>query len=39
VLAPAIGWPAFFAFTALMALPGLLMLQAMRARILQIERQ
>ena len=39
VLAPAIGWPAFFAFTALMALPGLLMLYAMRARIVQIERQ
>lgn len=30
VLAPAIGWPAFFVFTALTAVPGLVLLWAMR---------
>lgn len=39
VLAPAIGWPAFFGFTALMALPGLLMLWWMRGRIHHIDQQ
>ncbi len=33
VLAPAIGWPLFFAFTAVMAIPGLLMLIWMRRRV------
>ena len=38
VLAPAIGWPAFFAFTAVMAIPGLIMLWWLRQRVHGLDR-
>lgn len=39
VLAPAIGWPAFFVFTAIMAVPGLWLLRLMQARIARLDQR